>query len=323
MQVENGASTVQGLRSRFSSWPNWAVGVGCVAVILIAVERGYEGAFYPIGMMMHQPSKMNAAFGYRILLPFLAAQLQKLVPSLTDHNCFIATQIVAIVSVVMLSGGWASLFMPKLGRIFGYAFVTLMICPTIDYWNFYDIALVGFWTACLLLLYYDRLAVYVAILALGTLNHENTLLLIPCALVYYWNRLKVWQLTLFAFAQIAAWTGVRYWVISSMQGGALFDNRIWDNLFFWRFYHMQSIFFACIAVVPWWAVACKGWKYSSSLLRCCARSLPGLYLVTFLFGKFDEARQFDAFIPVCMGFIACWLRSELWPAPDASSGFCS
>ena len=102
-----------------------------------------------------------------------------------------------------------------------------------------------------------------------------------------------------------------------------FDNRIWDNLFFWRFYHMQSIFFACIAVVPWWAVACKGWKHSSSLLRCCALSLPGLYLVTFLFGKFDEARQFDAFIPVCMGFIACWLRSELWPAPDASSGFCS
>lgn len=260
---------------------------------------------------MHRPATANAAFGYRLLLPWLAVKLQGIGHSLTDHNAFIATQILAIVAAVALSGEWTRLFLPRFGRQFGYVATTLMICPTINYWTFYDIAIVAFWTGCLLLLHKRRLALFVALLAVGTLNHENTLLLIPCAVAYCLPRIKLGKLVLFTIAQVAAWALVRLAVTHLYPSGALFDNRISDNLHFWHFYTAQGLFFAWVVLLPWWALAMLGWRHSSYLLKCSALSLPGLFLVTFLFGKFDEARQFAAFTPTCVGLMACALRQRL------------
>ena len=183
--------------------------VGCAATLLVALEHGQERSFYQISTIMHRPATANAAFGYRLLLPWLAVKLQGIGHSLTDHNAFIATQILAIVAAVALSGEWTRLFLPRFGRQFGYVATTLMICPTINYWTFYDIAIVAFWTGCLLLLHKRRLALFVALLAVGTLNHENTLLLIPCAVAYCLPRIKLGKLVLFTIAQVAAWALVR------------------------------------------------------------------------------------------------------------------
>lgn len=135
----------------------WSTAIGCGASMLVALERGFEGGFYPLSTIMHTPWRANAAFGYRLLLPSVAVKLQQLFPRLTDHNCFIATQVLAIAAAIYLSGEWARIFLPRFGRHFGYAAVTLMICPTIDYWNFYDIGIVAIWTGCLLLLYRGHL----------------------------------------------------------------------------------------------------------------------------------------------------------------------
>lgn len=286
------------------------VALGSAAAILIALERGYEGSWYPLGTIMHHPADANPAFGYRLLFPVIASLLQRLVPSFTDHNCFIAIQSVIIAITVYLSGEWATLFTPRLGRFFGYMLLPLMVCPTINYWTFYDIAIIAFWTGCFLLLYYRKFSLYLLTLGLATLNHENILLIIPCAFVYCWDRMKPSRLILFTAAQVAVWFAVRYSVISAVKGAALFDNRLLYNLFFWKNYSAHALIFACIALFPWWLVAIHGWKYASPLLRCSALSLPGLLLVTILFGRFDEARQFAAFVPSCIGLIAGYLGHQ-------------
>lgn len=312
MSVRNDEKTNPSIALRIASMSlvPWLIGLACAATILIALERGYEGSFYRLSTIIHHPESANAAFGYRLLFPTLAAQLQKLAPSLTDHNCFIAVQSLVIAITVYLLGKWASLFLPKFGQIFGYAILPLMVCPTIGYWTFYDIAIIGFWTACLLLLHHRRYLTYMVIFAAATLNHENILLLIPCAIVYSWGRMKLSLLALFAVSQVALWCGVRYLVISLVPAGPLFDNRFWYNLLFWRHYSLQALFFAWVILIPWWLVAFMGWKYAPPLLRCSAISLPGLLVVTFLFGKYDEARQFAAFTPTCIGLIGCWLRHQ-------------
>lgn len=299
------------LHSVFRSWPDWCCAAGCSAAILVAVERGHEGSFYPLSTIMHRPGTANAAFGYRLLLPALAVQLERIKHSLTDHNAFIATQIVAIVVAVVLSGEWGQLFLPRLGRQFGYAGAALMICPTIDYWTFYDIAIVAFWTGSMLLLHRGHVTLFVILLGIGTLNHENTLLLVPCAVAYFWPRMKLGKVVLFALLQIAIWISVRILVIRLAPGATLFDNRVSENLHFWHFYTAQRLFFAWVVLLPWWMLAISGWRNSPYLLKCSALSLPGLFLVTFLFGKFDEARQFAAFIPTCIGLMACGLRHRL------------
>lgn len=310
--MSKGEETKPGVAFRmgFASLGTCLVGLGSAATILMAIVRGYEGSWYRLSTIMHHPEAANPAFGYRLLFPYIAAHLQRLVPSLTDHNCFIAVQVLIIASTVYLSGNWVSLFLPNLGRLFGYALLPLMVCPTIDSWNFYDIAIIGFWTSCLLLLQDRKYLIYLVMFGLATLNHENILLIVPCVVVYSWGRIKFWLLTLFAISQVAVWCAVRYLMISLVKGAPLFDNRLWYNLLFWRHYSLQGLAFAWVVLIPWWLVAFMGWKYAPPLLRCSAISLPGLFVVTMLFGKFDEARQFAAFTPTCIGLIGCWLQHQ-------------
>jgi hypothetical protein len=298
----------------------WLAWLGAVMAILVALERGYEGSWYPLGTIMHHPEAASAAFGYRLLFPFIAVQLQRLRPSLSDHNSFVAVQTAIIAATVYLSGKWASLFLPRLGRILGYLLLPLMICPTIGYWTFYDIAIVGFWTACFLLLHRGNYGAYLLVLGLATLNHENILLIIPCAVLYLWGRMKLPRLIIFAISQVAVWCAVRYLATSLVHGAALFDKRWHDNLFFWRYYSLHQLAFAGLTLLPWWLLAFMGWKYAPRLLRFSALSLPGLIVVTLLFGKLNEVRQFAAFVPTCIGLICCWFGSRIGsPAADAGS----
>lgn len=296
---------------------SWLVLLGCSITVLIALEHGYEGSWYRLSAIMHHPEAANPAFGYRLLFPYIAAELQHLVPGLTDHNSFIAVQALIIGATVYLSGRWISLFLPTYGRLLGYALLPLMLCPTIDYWNFYDIAIIGFWTGCLLLLEARHFFLYLVVFAFATLNHENILLIIPCAVAYSWGRVQLSKLIFLAISQLAVWAGVRYLVTSLVKAGPLFDNRLWYNLLFWRHYSLQGLLFTWAALIPWWLVALMGWKHASPFLRCSAISLPGLFVVTILFGKFDEARQFAAFTPTCMGLIACWLRYHISRSVEA------
>jgi hypothetical protein len=286
--------------------------------ILIALERGYEGSWYQLSTIMHHPEAASAAFGYRLLFPFVAVQLQRLMPSLSDHNSFVAVQVCIIALTVYLTGKWAGLFLPNVGRIMGFMLLPLMLCPTMGYWTFYDIAIVGFWTAGFLLLQRGKFLLYFAILGLATLNHENILLIVPCALAYTWGRMKLSRWALFAVSQAAVWGAARYVVISAVNGAALFDKRWHENMFFWRYYSLHQLVFSVLVLIPWWILAFMGWKNAPRLLRCSALSLPGLILVTMLFGKLNEARQFAAFVPTCIGLICCWFQTRI-SGPAAAS----
>jgi hypothetical protein len=278
----------------------------CTVTILGALERGYEGPWYPLSAYIHRTKEAAGPYIYRVLFPFLAAKLEQFFPSMNDLTSFKATQLACIAVTVYLMGKWASLFLPKFGRLLGFMLVALMLAPTINYWNFYDIALTGFWTACLLLLNAERPVSYLLVFTLATLNHENILLLIPTAVIYFRGRMPTWKLAAFAIAQLVAWTCVRYLVVSSFPiAPVLFDNELGLNLAFWRHYDRRGYFYTAVVLFPWWALAAMGWKYAPRILRCAALSLPGLILVTVLFGKFDEVRQFDGFIPICIGFITC------------------
>lgn len=305
------SSSAPNLQARWF-WMRFITGFAAASGILWALEHGWEADFYRFDTIMHHAGTAEAAFGYRLLLPSLAVLIQRMHPALTDHNCFIITQVLAIAVAVYLSGKWAALFLPKMGKEFGYILCALMISQTIDYWTFYDIAIVAFWTACLLLLYRGKLWLYLAVLTVGTFNHENTLLIIPCALLYFWPTMKKSRFFLFAAAQIAAWCAVRFVVVHFTPSGPIFANHFWDNVHFWSFYwKRQSIFLNAIGYIPWWVLAALGWRRSPRFLRCVAFSLPELIVITFIFGKFNEARQFVAFIPGCIGLIACLVCDRL------------
>lgn len=298
-----------------SATPTVLVWLGCCIALLTALESGYEGAWYQLNTIIHHPEAAQPPFGYRPLFPLLASALQWFFHAMSDHNAFIATQVICIAATVYLMGKWTNLFLPGIGKLFGFMLAALMLCPTLGYWTFYDIALTGFWTACLMLLYYERPIGYVLVFTLGTFNHENTLLLVPCAVLYWWGHMRHRKLVLLTVAQLAAWVGVRYLVVTSVHAApGLFQNHLQMNLHFWHTYTKQALFFAGASLLPWWGLAAMGWRHAPRLLRVATITLPGLLLVTLLFGRFAEARQFDGFIPVCAGLIVCWVATVIYPA---------
>lgn len=320
MRPAPGTENPAPMHAALGGWPVWCVFIGCASAVLLAVEHGYEGPFYTLNTILHHPRTAEAPFGYRLLLPWLGLGMQAIHRSLSDHNVFIYTQLLAIVAALGLTGEWVQIFAPRFGRPFAYVMATVMICPTIAYWTFYDNAIVAFWAGCLLLLYYERPVLFVILLAIGTLNHENTLLLVPCAVAYWWPTKSKTSTVLFGLSQVVAWATVRWLVVHYMPSGAIFDNHIWKNLHPSSMYTWGGMFLSLILLLPWWALAALGWRHSPYILKCAALSLPELILITFLFGKFDEARQFVAFIPACVGLIACWIRSQ-FERPSAENSY--
>jgi hypothetical protein len=286
------------------------VGVACVATLVQVVLHGREGPWYPLSTIIHQPQLADPAFGYRLLLPMVARTLEYLVPRATDHNAFIAVQILVITVMIYLCGAWTRLFLPGLGRPLGYLLATVMLVPTMNYWTFYDLAIVAFWSGCLLSLYYDRWLIYLIVFAFGILNHENILLLTHAAVLYGLGRLRLPRLVVFAVVQLVLYAGLRYAVIHMVHGARVWDNHLRDNIFFWRAYSLRTLAFGWMALVPWWLLALRGWPYAPKLLRCGCVALPGLLLVAIVFGRIEETRLFDAFIPVTIALIACWLKEE-------------
>lgn len=286
------------------------VGLACALTLLVVLLHGREGFWYALAVMIHRPQMADSAFGYRLLFPMLARFMEFVVPRIGDHAAFVAEQTVIIAVITWLSGEWTNLFLPRFGRMLGYVLLTVMLVPTMNYWTFYDLAIVGFWTACLWLLYRERWIAFLPVFGVAVLNHENILLIVPVALLYAFGRMRPSRLVLFAVAQFAIFAGLRFWVTHTVHGAHQWDNHLRDNIFFWRAYSLQRLVYAWAILIPWWLLAWRGWRHAPAVLRCGCVALPGLLLVAFIFGRIEEARLFDAFIPVCLGLIACWLRYE-------------
>lgn len=78
-------------------------------------------------------------------------------------------------------GEWSAIFIGERLKFIGQLLLVAMLGPTFYYFTFYDVAMVFFFAWSSLLLYQSKYALFVLVLGLGTLNHENTLLLVPLA----------------------------------------------------------------------------------------------------------------------------------------------
>ena len=82
--------------------------------------------------MIHHPQRADPAFGDRLLLPFAGTSHEFFFPRATDHDAFIATQILPIGVMIYLCGAWTRLSLPGLGAPLGYLLATVMLVPTMN-----------------------------------------------------------------------------------------------------------------------------------------------------------------------------------------------
>ena len=71
------------------------------------------------------------------------------------------------------------------------------------------------------------------------------------------------------------------------------------------FHETKRLALHTFSLFLWFALAMAGLPYISKTLMKCLALLPVLAIMTLFVGQFNEARQFNAFIPVAVTFLLC------------------
>lgn len=295
-----------------------ALWVMCASVCLYALYAlGYEGAWYRI----HDAMDLTARppFQHRVLFVFVARAVRALSPGFHDPRCFFVAQVIAASAATWAIRPWAERFLPRALAQLTRPLLVLLLVPTFTYWTFYDLGIVLFFTLCLHALVTRRHGLYLILFGIATLNHENTLTLIPVAWLLRDDlRRQPMRAAGWMLAQLAVYAAVR---------GALFALLPVDAA--WQSgklaYNAGLIASASpqllktlVALACWTAIVVAGWRHVPREIRVALLLVPELLVITVFFGQLNELRQFDAALPVVVVAIACAVSGTLAGAGRAS-----
>ena len=293
-----------------SDWLDHAMFVLYAAVFgYILMHFGVQRSWYVIDKIMAYQG--TPPFQHRVMFIFPAQVLQYAMPQLGAIQSFLWSQVLAVVLMLWSVRRFASLFIRRDLAFIGQFIVLCMWAPTLNYYTFYDIGIIFVYSFCLYHLMRRELVPYLAMLVAGTFNHEITLFLIVASAVVFLGRMSLRSLAAFLLLQMALYAMVRMLMFSLLpahqawEGGKLAFNL---NLLL---HDTRGLVYSLAPLLLWYALAATGWRHAPSSLRRCALILPCLVAMTALVGQFNEARQFDAFIPVAMALMLCSLSARM------------
>lgn len=278
------------------------------AMMIYLFRIRIEGPWYPISVIMKTPSAVPI-FGHRLLFAWIAKGSQKFL-SLSDLRSFYVSQGLAVLLAVYALGKWSALHIGKALSWMGQAIGVVLISTAFDYYNFYDIGTVFFTTCGLMAIYTRKYWWLVPVVIIGTLNYEGLVLLIPlaAALAYDIDAPRKWIPPV--AASLIGYTAVRLGLQAAIPFSHHVDWRIWANMTKPFLLHTDMAY-CLLALAGWYVIALMSISYCGRRLKRLILYFPLLFAVTFLFGQFQEARQFDAFIPVLVALILTACRRKL------------
>jgi hypothetical protein len=286
----------------------WTMASACALCIYIFKMTTPLSAA-PVEVLMSNPAALPI-FGHRLLFVWLAKAFQATVPRLSPWHCFYASQVVASFLAIYAVGRWSALHAGESLSSLGKVLAVILISTCLGYRNFYDVGIVFFFSYGLLALYRRKYAWFVVIVTVGTLNHENILLLIPIAafLLYDAEPRRIWlSLVAVSLAGHMLARAALQWLIPFQKH---FDWRIWSNMTK-PFLLPVDMAISIVALGGWYVLGFMSLPACDKRLRRLVILFPMLFGITFLFGQFHEPRQFDAFIPVLIAVLLCNVKRML------------
>jgi hypothetical protein len=278
-----------------------AVLFGCVSSAFIVLQAmGFHGEWYNINTLMTDPTALPI-FGHRLFFVGIAKVFKLAAPQLSNVQCYFASQFLALVFAFVAVERLCAEVVSHRWSVFAYPTTLALLVPTIGYFTFYDIGIIGFFALSLLLIAQHRYGLYLVVFTLGVLNHENIILLAPVAIIEAWHSGRRGGCLALALAQLLLYGSVRAILFFAFPMPRAFNSKIWLNLHPFQTYSMRGLALSAAALLFWWLIVVIAWKSAPKTMRYAAATLwPGLVMVTALFGKWIEPRQFVAFIPVCV-----------------------
>lgn len=274
---------------------------------MVLAWQGYNSTWYPIEKAMSFTA--DPPYVHRVLFVLVARAFQVLHPTLSDLNAFLLSQCVAIVLAMIAIRKWAELFIRKDLAFFSQVLLTAILVPTLRYFTFYDIGIIFFYSLGLTLLFKRQTTAYVAMVGLATLNHELILFLIFTSAFLYFEGRPTRKWIAFVAAQLIVYAAIRTTLFQLMPvSRAWAQGNVWVNIEYILVKRRDLADTA--ALMLWFAVAgfCALRPVHPGLKKCTIL-FPMLLGMTLLVGQLNEARQFDAFIPVAIALILTGVRA--------------
>ena len=283
---------------------------GCTWVCFRSLKNyGYEGPWLRIDQIMSFSA--DPPFGHRLLFVLLAKAVKGVFPAFSDMKCFLFSQLAAILLALGAIRKWGELFVPAGLESLPQLLLVLIVLPTMSYFNFFDFGILFTFSACLFFLVRDRFLPYLLLLGLGTLNHENSALLIPVFVAVsvgvkplnrrFWIRLVLQGLVYGAVRLLL------FVVLPAHQG---LTPRLGTNLNLLS-HELPMLGHRYLGTVFWYAIALLGLRHAPGVLRRCTILLPLLFVTSLVYGELNETRLFDAFIPIVVALVCCYFSRRL------------
>ena len=281
-----------------------------VSLFLVLWRAGFEAPWYSLQRIIGDPGSIPI-FGHRLLLVWLARALQSASHHFGARQAFFVTQAVVLIATTYIVMRWSALFVGRSLAWTGGPLLVFFLAPTFEYFTFYDIAIVFFYTLGLWALYERRWTWFVLAVGIGTLNHENILLLIPAGVVALWGRVPARTLATVAGAALALHLGVRAALQWFLPMNSFFALHIWTNAVLLEQMRRTMIESVLVLIFSWGCGAVALRDGDSFLKRAGVTLFVLLLLVAFLVGRFNEARNFEALIPVLIALVLSFARRQL------------
>jgi hypothetical protein len=275
----------------------------CTGLLLWYLSRlSYDAPWYPIGSFINTTANDLDVFSRRLLFVWPARVLRHLLPSVSDLRIYWMIQAPIIFAMMILIRFWSRLFISADKAFWGQIIAVTLIAPTFSYYTFYDLAIVMFYTAALIALWKRSYTPFVLLVGIGSLNHENTLLLIFVAACIGYGREPTRKLLLALGAALVAWLIARVTISVLIPLRATVHYHVLSNL--WESVHEPgAMAFTAMAWLPFILLSVVGWRTAPVPLK---RAAVGLIIplagVTYVFGKIREPRLLLAYVPLAVAF---------------------
>ncbi len=286
------------------------VGLGsATSLFLILWRAAYEAAWYPLQRAISNPASLPI-FGHRLLLVW-PAQLLQSVTHAGARPVFFLVQAIVITATTSLIIRWASLFIgPKLAWM-GGPLLVLFLAPTFVYLTFFDVGVVFFHCLGLWALHQRRWSIFVGAVAIGTLNHENIVVLVLAGVAVLWNRVPQRISIGVPALALAAFLVVRLMLNRLIPLDSLLELHVWTNAVLIE--HMGRTMIESLVVLAF-SFGCAAIAIGDAgpfLRRAAVVILPQLMFIAFVAGRFNEARNFEAFIPILIALVLSMAKRQM------------
>lgn len=279
--------------------------------IFILKLQGYEGSWYRISDAIY--FEAEPPFLHRVLFPSIA----RLLVEFADLNPFMAftlTQAAVLLALFPIVRRWCRRFGDPEVAVLAPTLLIPFLFALADYYTFYDLGIILFYTIGLTLLLEKRTFAHLFLVPVATLNHENFLLLVLVSGLLHNpfrpNTAFDWR---FVALQLVLYTLTRatLFVLLPVHRFSEF-GKIWINLHYLSEAATNpTILWKTLLLFVWFGVSALGLVGAPTFLRRASVLLPLLVGITFIFGQLNEARQFAAFVPVALALMMSLVKGNV------------